>query len=90
MGQLTVEDGEEVLPTTMTPLTMDDFEGILSKYIGSQHKLALLLDYDGTLAPIAPHPDLAVIPTETKKVHVVPESLATDCMTYSNSELNRF
>jgi trehalose 6-phosphate synthase/phosphatase len=55
MGSLTVEDGDEVLPTTMTPLTMDDFEGILSKYIGVSFKLALLLDYDGTLAPIAPH-----------------------------------
>jgi trehalose 6-phosphate synthase/phosphatase len=68
MGSLTVEDGDEVLPTTMTPLTMDDFEGILSKYIGTSFKLALLLDYDGTLAPIAPHPDLATIPPETKKV----------------------
>ena len=38
------------------------------RYIGDTHKLALLLDYDGTLAPIAPHPDLAVIPTETKNI----------------------
>lgn len=68
MGSLTLEDGEEVLSTTMTPLTMDDFEGILCKYVGIQYKLALLLDYDGTLAPIAPHPDLATIPPETKKV----------------------
>jgi len=68
MGSLTTEDGEEVLPTTMTPLTMDDFEGILAKYIGSSKKLALLLDYDGTLAPMAPHPDLAIIPPETKRV----------------------
>lgn len=30
--------------------------------------MALLLDYDGTLAPIAPHPDLAIIPAETKNV----------------------
>lgn len=37
-------------------------------YIGDTHKLALLLDYDGTLAPIAPHPDLATIPTETKHI----------------------
>jgi len=38
------------------------------RYIGNTLKLALLLDYDGTLAPIAPHPDLAIIPSETKKV----------------------
>lgn len=37
-------------------------------YIGYSHKLALLLDYDGTLAPIAPHPDLATLPVETKNV----------------------
>lgn len=38
------------------------------RYIGSKHKLALLLDYDGTLAPLAPHPDLAILPQETKNV----------------------
>lgn len=26
------------------------------------------MDYDGTLAPIAPHPDLAILPPETKNV----------------------
>lgn len=31
-------------------------------------KLALLLDYDGTLAPLAPHPDLAIIPPQTKEL----------------------
>lgn len=30
--------------------------------------MALLLDYDGTLAPLAPHPDLALLPNETKNV----------------------
>jgi len=67
MGSLIAEDGEEVLPTTMQPVTLDDFEEYLAKYIGD-HKLALLLDYDGTLAPLAPHPDLAVLPHETKRV----------------------
>jgi len=38
------------------------------RYIGQTDKLALLLDYDGTLAPIAPHPDLAILPLETKSV----------------------
>lgn len=68
MGSLIVEDGEEVLPTTMTPVTMSDFDDYLSKYVGATCKLALLLDYDGTLAPIAPHPDLAYMPDETKRV----------------------
>lgn len=68
MGTLIEEDGEEVLPTTLQPVTIDDFDDYLAKYIGNSHKLALLLDYDGTLAPIAPHPDLAILPTETKNV----------------------
>jgi trehalose 6-phosphate synthase/phosphatase len=68
MGNLILEDGDEVLPDTIDPVTIDDFEEYLSKYVGSTHKLALMLDYDGTLAPIAPHPDLATIPREAKKV----------------------
>lgn len=38
------------------------------RYLGDKTKLALLLDYDGTLAPLAPHPDLALLPIETKQV----------------------
>ena len=38
------------------------------RYVGQEAILALLLDYDGTLSPIAPHPDLATMPPETKKV----------------------
>lgn len=67
MGSLMSGEDEE-LPTTMDPVTLDDFDEYLAKYIGSTLKLALLLDYDGTLAPIAPHPDLAILPPETKKV----------------------
>ena len=47
---------------------MDDYDDYLSKYVGNAEKLALLLDYDGTLAPLAPHPDLAIIPNETKRI----------------------
>ncbi|XP_025832646.1 alpha,alpha-trehalose-phosphate synthase [UDP-forming] [Agrilus planipennis] len=69
MGSLSAqEDHDEVGAITMPQVTLDDFDEYLSKYIGNTHKLALLLDYDGTLAPIAPHPDLAIIPQETKNV----------------------
>jgi trehalose 6-phosphate synthase/phosphatase len=47
---------------------MDDYDEYLSKYVGNAEKLALLLDYDGTLAPLAPHPDLAILPNETRKI----------------------
>ncbi|KYM93770.1 Alpha,alpha-trehalose-phosphate synthase [UDP-forming] A [Cyphomyrmex costatus] len=73
MGSL--EEHDSVGATTMQPVTMDDFDDYLNndnhmspRYIGENHKLALLLDYDGTLAPIATHPDLAILPLETKNV----------------------
>ncbi|XP_035915570.1 alpha,alpha-trehalose-phosphate synthase [UDP-forming] [Anopheles stephensi] len=65
MGSLEEDD---IGTTTMQPVTVDDFDDYLLNYIGYNHKLALLLDYDGTLAPIAPHPDLATLPPETKNV----------------------
>ncbi|XP_011206998.1 uncharacterized protein LOC105228748 [Bactrocera dorsalis] len=65
MGTLDVDD---VGTTIMQPVTVDDFDDYLLKYIGYNHKLALLLDYDGTLAPIAPHPDLATLSPEIKNV----------------------
>ena len=45
-----------------------NFDAYLKDYIGKKATLALLLDYDGTLTPIVKHPDLAVIPSETKEV----------------------
>lgn len=68
IGTLIAEDGEDVMPTQMQPVALEDFDSYLAPYVGQRHILTLLLDYDGTLAPIAKHPDLAVIPPETKKV----------------------
>lgn len=42
----------------------------------ADHRLAVFLDYDGTLAPIAPHPDLAVIEPETRRAI---DELAAQC-----------
>ena len=41
---------------------------MLLRYVGDRATLALLLDYDGTLSPIAQRPDLATLPPETKAV----------------------
>ena len=52
----------------MQPVQLEDFDSCLGSYVGDEAILTLLLDYDGTLSPIAPHPDLATIPPETKNV----------------------
>ena len=52
----------------MQPVQLQDFDEYLGKYVGDSSLLALLLDYDGTLSPIAPHPDLATLPPETRAV----------------------
>ena len=54
--------------TDSIPLIISDFDPILKKYVGDKTNLALLLDYDGTLSPIVKHPDLAILPPETKQV----------------------
>ncbi|KAF2364431.1 HAD-superfamily hydrolase subfamily IIB [Trinorchestia longiramus] len=52
----------------LSPLREEDFDAFLERYVTDSSKLALLLDYDGTLAPIASNPDLAILPPETKNV----------------------
>jgi trehalose 6-phosphate synthase/phosphatase len=52
----------------LEPMTIDDFDELLAAYIDEHGKLALLLDCDGTLVPIAPTPELAFLPEETKRI----------------------
>jgi len=40
-------------------------EGLLDSLIKLERPLLLALDVDGTIAPIAPDPDLALIPAQT-------------------------
>ena len=49
-------------------LTIEHFEKWLACYVDDSSKLVLLLDYDGTLAPIAQHPDEAHLPKDTRSV----------------------
>lgn len=44
------------------------YQSNLADYLEEASKLSVLLDYDGTLAPIANHPDLAVLPEDTRAV----------------------
>jgi len=57
-------------PPVLESVKLEDFDGLLSKYLGEPgwEKICLLLDYDGTLAPHGSHPDLTVLPAATKEV----------------------
>lgn len=45
-----------------------EFDLTLGNYVEMSCKLGILVDFDGTLSPLARTPELAFIPPETKKV----------------------
>jgi trehalose-phosphatase len=49
---------------------MEDLDKYLDEYVTDDKRFALLLDYDGTLAPIAPHPNLTEMTDYTKEALV--------------------
>ena len=64
------EKGDQRLRKIST-MVIEDFDSMLKKYIERNpgwKRICLLLDYDGTLAPCGPHPDLTILPDETKEV----------------------
>ena len=69
-----VTDGNVIarkLTTTMKATcssSSGNYQSHLTNYIDDSNKLLLLLDYDGTLAPIVSHPDLALLSKETRRV----------------------
>lgn len=54
-------------PPSLIPVD-NGYQSYLTEYIEDSTKLNLLLDYDGTLAPIVSHPDLAMMSAETRRV----------------------
>ncbi|EDW77892.1 uncharacterized protein Dwil_GK24303 [Drosophila willistoni] len=48
--------------------SLEEFEQNLPGYLDNQSKLAILLDYDGTLAPIADNPSKTKMPDELEKI----------------------
>ncbi len=66
LADLVVSDLSELLPGGGPPLAMACLNAITAGL--SRRKVALFLDYDGTLAPIVDRPEDAVLPDETRKV----------------------
>jgi len=53
-------------PAPAAPLADDDISDWLGDYLSRRHRLALFLDYDGTLAPLREHPSQAVMDAPTR------------------------
>ncbi|XP_053697542.1 uncharacterized protein LOC128744506 [Sabethes cyaneus] len=48
-------------------MSLEDFDQYLGSYVGDDRKIALILDYDGTLAEITAHPNLTAMAPEMRE-----------------------
>jgi len=58
-------DAARVTRAAVQPMSDADFEAWLGNFLG-RYRLALFLDYDGTLTPLHEHPDLALLSTSMR------------------------
>lgn len=69
MGEVVRSDGEVIHPTLFHPVSFADFDIYCKKILQTSKKqLALLLDFDGTLAPIVTRPEMAALPPVTRDI----------------------
>ena len=62
----------------------NEFDLTLGHYVEMCSKLGIIVDFDGTLSPLARTPELAFIPPETKKVWL------QDSLSWDNFYLDNF
>ncbi|XP_058815517.1 uncharacterized protein LOC131679020 [Topomyia yanbarensis] len=55
---------------TADNMSLEDFDQYLGSYLGDDQQIALILDYDGTLAEITSHPNLTSMSPEMKQTLV--------------------
>src|SRR5215211_5162510 len=65
-GSLSREAGEGWGGGPVLPSALESLDEIGRRLDG--HRPAVFLDYDGTLSPIAPRPEMATLPEETREV----------------------
>ncbi|XP_066902989.1 uncharacterized protein [Halyomorpha halys] len=68
MSEIVESHGERIRPTLFSPVSFSDFDIYCKKILQGKKQLALLLDFDGTLAPLVQRPELAELPAETKEI----------------------